>query len=300
MLTVPMPARRCLAPLLAAAHLLISATMLLSTANAQSLIAECARIEDSTRRVECFEAVAKSGQVASSSPDRMGTLIRAGQVMVGAVNGGITYVLLGDRIVSFSSEIAVARNDATSQAERDAVEKYEHALQIYSDSRRLWDADIRYNSRNMIRMPLLVVLVPDIVSKYELPTVAGDLLGITRGVDAATGIRQLWSRAEEQIRQGTELLKPTPTRPTPEPVAEASAKSDRRELAVSFTTIETNLRAEPMINATITEVLKQGTTVDILEVGEYWSLIRVRQSTEGWVATPALHLWKGISAIARP
>jgi hypothetical protein len=174
---------------------------------AESLVAQCAKIEDQARRLECFNAVAAGSKGGQSSDQKFATVSRAAHTLVGAVDTGLNYSQLGERILAYSAELSIASDQAETENEKAAMDKFREALDCYKDSRTLWNADIQYNSRNTIHMPLLLVFVPEIVRRHNLPVVSADLLGLTKGVDAPAAIRLLWAKAANNIREADELLK---------------------------------------------------------------------------------------------
>lgn len=196
---------------------------------AQDLMTQCAKIEDQARRLECFDAVAKGSKGSLSSEQKFATVSRAAHTLMGAVDAGLNYMQFGERILAYSSELNVANGQAETENEKAAMERFRAALDSYSDSRTLWGADIRYNSSNTIHMPLLVVLVPDIVSRHNLPIVSGDLFGFTKGVDAPSAIRLLWAKAAGYIREADERLKAPVASAAPAAPAEGMWKASDTE-----------------------------------------------------------------------
>lgn len=141
---------------------------------------------------------------------------RAFTSIQGATEAGTSLNQLRDLLQTAVSELANAKKDAGPE-HAVAVKHYQEALDIYLDSARFWEADIRFYSRSDNRnaygggLPVDMVGVGNIVDRWRIPTRKSDIWGINRGVPRDAGLSHLWRLADEQIKLAEAPPAPTPT-----------------------------------------------------------------------------------------
>ena len=126
---------------------------------------------------------------------------------------GISYVNYTPLVQSAATEVALLRDRAASDREREAAGYFGKAIDAYSDAATFWQADISFYARRGNAeayaggLPFNLAGVGHLVSKWGLPTEKSDIWGIQRGVPRSTALRILWGKADDYYRFGSELLK---------------------------------------------------------------------------------------------
>jgi hypothetical protein len=111
-------------------------------------------------------------------------LYRSAKAVEASTGVGVTYAQFGALLQQFSTEVAIARDKASNDAERRVVDDYARTLPLYQDSAALWALKIRHGS-------LLSDLdeVTELANKHGLPR---ERTGV---IDADAGIKAIWAQA---------------------------------------------------------------------------------------------------------
>lgn len=184
--------------------------------NQQSvLIAACNAIEDSAKRLECLNAA-----MAKPVPqvDRTEAVERAFAAFQSNLEVGISYNNYQVALLELGRELTMfERSAATGDA--PGVAKLREALETYKDAGTFWEAAIRFYARrdNGISygggLPMNMVGLGWMLSKYNLPTRNSDIWGINVGVPTDLGRSMLWKKAREDAANGLEMLKAPAAKP---------------------------------------------------------------------------------------
>lgn len=147
-----------------------------------------------------------------------GGVFRAFTAMEASIGAGVSYTQYGPLLQAAATELALASQEAKSEASKAAATQFEIAVDAYRDAATWWERDISFYSRRDNNLayagglPFSQVGLDSLVRKWSLPTRNADLLGFHRGVPRNTALQTMWaaaSRATDTARKAL-LAPPTP------------------------------------------------------------------------------------------
>jgi hypothetical protein len=189
----------------------------------QVLLEACAAMKEPEKRASCFEAVARMEAPAAPAANKFANLKRAFTAISAATTTGVSLVQYAPMIQAAATEVALARDAAASDAERQALDLYERAIDAYRDAATFWQRDIEFYARSDNRLayggglPVDMVGVGHLVGKWNLSAGRSDIWGINRGVPRSYALSTMWAAAGKAVEDG-EIALGLRQPPAPEPV----------------------------------------------------------------------------------
>ena len=138
---------------------------------------------------------------------------RANKAVDSAVTVGVAYQKFADLVQNFATEISVAKDKVKSQQETEIFQAFTDVLGIYSDTLRIWSAQIsradmqQYLAREDLGKILIDQNLVDLAKKYELPVhqVKYRFSGITNPALPANSLSVLLAKAHTRTEEANKL-----------------------------------------------------------------------------------------------
>jgi hypothetical protein len=203
----------------------------------QVLLEACAAMKEVEKRASCFEAIARMEAPAAPAANKFANLKRAFTAISAATATGVSLVQYTPMIQAAATEVALARDAAASDAERQALDLYERAIDAYRDAATFWQRDIEFYARRDNRLayggglPVDMVGVGHLVEKWSLSAGKSDIWGINRGVPRSYALSTMWAAAGKAVEDAETALglrqapAPEPATGTPEHLAGVTRKA---------------------------------------------------------------------------
>ena len=207
--------------------------------DADRLIDACRAIKNSTKRIECLEATARlaskpvvSGQVAAMQPTtppvktkeeiaierhaetkaRWDGAFRSAAAIKSAIDVGMSRIQYGTFVQQLSAEVAIARSKSRYASEKEVADRYQQAVEAYSDAGSFWSACINFfaGGRNDLSypggLPLELTNMAWFADRYNVPTQKADFWGANRGVPLNVGVSVVWEYAQTKVEEAQREL----------------------------------------------------------------------------------------------
>jgi len=206
----------------------------------QVLLEACGALKNAERRAKCFESVARMDPPAAASPAPLVAPVvvdvprkskeevdaerqaatkakyeavhRAFTALRAATETSLSYIQYGPLIQAAATEVALVKPEARTDKERLAVERFERALNAYSDAATWWDRDISFYAQRGNNLayagglPFAQLGLDEIVSKWGIPTRRADLFGLWFGVPRSVALGTMWQAAAMAVSDGREAI----------------------------------------------------------------------------------------------
>lgn len=198
--------------------LLAAFTSTASYSQVPLILAEaCALLDTAERRSECLRvAAAASVPVAKATIEQSWDPVERAFVGLGGaiVAGALSHDSYQAMLVEVSKEIALFERRAPDR--QDQARMLAASLDAHQDALRFWGEWIRFYSRrgNDLAysggLPMKMVGIESMISKYNLPTQKSDVWGINQGVERSSGLRAIWAEARRKSEEAFNQLKKLP------------------------------------------------------------------------------------------
>lgn len=227
----------------------------------------CAGVKDKPARLQCFEKLAAEAIALSEalnqrlaaatqklpppqppaptkSPEQLEAdriaeivakhdlVLRAFTALRASRDAGLSYVQYGPMIQAAATEVALVRERAKTEQEREAVAKYEAAIDAYRDAATWWERDISFYARrdNGLAyaggLPFKQVGLEALVRKWNLPTTKSDIWGLHAGVPRSVALSTIWMAADAAIAAARDALQRRADQAPPPPTFPAGPSRD--------------------------------------------------------------------------
>lgn len=160
------------------------------------LIEACNAITEEAKRLECLKAAV--GTASSAAPNANEPLKKAFADIQSSVDVGISYNNYQTALLDLAKAVAAFK---VSPGDDAAKKLASEALDAYKDAGTFWERAISFYARSDNNLayggglPVGLTGMDWLVSKYSLPTVRSDLLGLHSGLPVAGTRSRLWEIA---------------------------------------------------------------------------------------------------------
>lgn len=202
--------KQCLPKIITFALLTFCLSNFAQAQPATALIEACNALTDAQKRLECMKAAFASTQ--TKDDDKTQSLVNAFTGFWGRVEAGSSLINYQSALSNLAQEFAVFKNSSPAP-EQETIEAFEKSLEAYRDAGEFWQKSISFYARRDNRisygggLPVNMVGIGWMLSKYELPATRADVWGIQIGVPTELGRSQILKKAKEFSDKGIELLK---------------------------------------------------------------------------------------------
>lgn len=198
--------------------LVAALTLVAAHAQVPLILAEaCALLDTVEKRSECLKVAATAGVPASkvSTEQPWDAVERAFIGLDGAIAAGtLSHNSYQAMLLDVSREVALFEKRAPDR--HDQARLLASSLAMHQDALRFWGEWISFYSHRGNSMayggglPMKIVGLEWMISRYALPTQKSDIWGINQGVQQGVGLRAIWSAAARESEEAFNQLKRPP------------------------------------------------------------------------------------------
>ncbi len=163
-----------------------------------------------------FGVLALGGCASGIKREKFTGLYEASRAVQSSTEVGVTPNELRGLVQKMATEVAIARDRARTDSEKQLVTAYDEALSVYTDSLELWDVISSLKAQNDVGLPPGALnkapQAKRIIEKYGLrPTHHGPIeIGVGKPLewdafDSQT-VRTMWSFGEEKLTRANSLF----------------------------------------------------------------------------------------------